>query len=364
MRLEQTDGTRRWVAMLGAALLATGCVSLTAPTGAGGLRSPRALSSAHATSLSLAALETGEGWGEATRNKVPLGGTTLQEPSTCGGQTTPPGWPDFSSGEDALLAPFLTCASPAEYVALQRRVDMTRLVEALDDWNAVRLGALGPIREEAAPLLQRKRAAFLVSATERYGPFHAEVFALFVLHSAHDDEVDAVLRLLARDKLLGQTLALMPAVREELEARGLPLSHYPERAERSGDVLRGMGRAARDALATSQFVDGARYMEMTGRWAQLPPPYQQAAREVERALALRHFSEGNVALGSFDSMTFGVPLGFYYLVAGTSQGAASLLEGRYEQASRELAPATRSVSVSSNRARLPRGHCTGHPTSR
>ena len=30
---------------------------------------------------------------------------------------------------------------------------------------------------------------------------------LFVLHSAHDDEVDAVLRLLAGDKLLGQTLA-------------------------------------------------------------------------------------------------------------------------------------------------------------
>jgi hypothetical protein len=195
------------------------------------------------------------------------------------------------------------------------------------------------VREDAAALLQHKRAAFLVSATERYGPFHAEVFALFVLHSAHDDEVDAVLRLLARDKLLGQTLALMPAVRQELETRGLALSRYPERAEQSGDVLRGLGRAARDALATSQSVDGWRYTEMTGRWAQLPPPYQQAAHEVERALALRHFSAGNVALGSFDSMTFGVPLGFYYLVAGTSHGAASLSEGRYEQASRELAPA-------------------------
>ncbi|HYO68514.1 MAG TPA: hypothetical protein VEU33_20775, partial [Archangium sp.] len=173
----------------------------------------------------------------------------------------PPGWPDFSSGGEALLSPFLTCTSPAEYVALQQRVDMPRLVEALDEWSAVRLGALGPVRQDAAPVLQRKRAAFLVSATERYGPFHAEVFALFVLHSAHDDEVDAVLRLLARDKQLGQTLALMPVVRQQLEARGLPLSRYPERGEQSGDVLRGLGRAARDALATSPLVDGGRYLE-------------------------------------------------------------------------------------------------------
>ncbi|WP_257461629.1 hypothetical protein [Archangium lipolyticum] len=222
---------------------------------------------------------------------------------------------------------------------MQQQVDMPRLLEALDDWGAVRLGALGPVSEDASHLLQRKRAAFLVSATERYGPFHAEVFALFVLHSAHDDEVDAVLRLLARDKQLGQTLALMPAVRQELEKRGLSLSHYPERAEQSGDVLRGLGRAARDALSTSQTVEGPRYMEMTGRWTQLPPPYQQAAHEVERALALRHFSADSVALGTFDAMTFGVPLGFYYLVAGTGQGASSLSQGHYEQATRELAPA-------------------------
>ncbi|WP_198956047.1 hypothetical protein [Archangium sp. Cb G35] len=271
--------------------------------------------------------------------RVGAGEAAVHGVGTCGGQALPLGWPDFSSSGEALLAPFLTCASPAEFVALQQREDMPRLVEALDEWSAVRLGALGPVREDAAALLQHKRAAFLVSATERYGPFHAEVFALFVLHSAHDDEVDAVLRLLARDKQLGQTLALMPAVRQELETRGLPLSRYPERGEQSGDVLRGLGRAARDVLSTSSLVDGGRYLELTQRWAHLPPPYQHAAREVERALALRHFSPGSVALGTFDSMTFGVPLGFYYLVAGTGQGAYSLSQGHYEQATRELAPA-------------------------
>ncbi|PTL84342.1 HNH endonuclease [Vitiosangium sp. GDMCC 1.1324] len=266
-------------------------------------------------------------------------GTTPRGPPTCGGQAVPPGWPDFSSGDgEALLAPFLTCTSPAEFVALQQRVDMPRLVEALDDWRAVLLGALGPVREDAAHILQGKRASFLLTASECYGLIHAEVFALFVLHSAHDDEVDEVLRLLARDKQLGQTLALMPSVREELERRGMPLSRYPERVEQSGDVLRGLGRAARDVLSTSPGSDGTRYTEMTARRAQLPPPYQQASENVERALALRHFAPGSVALGTFDSMTFGVPLGFYYLVAGSGHGAYSLFQRQYEQAARELAP--------------------------
>jgi hypothetical protein len=251
----------------------------------------------------------------------------------------PQGWPDFSSSDNELLAPFFSCTSPAEFVALQQRVDMPRLVESLDDWGAVRLGALGPVREDAAPLLQRKRAAFLVTASERYGLFHAEVFAFFVLHSAYDDEVNTVLRLLAGDKQLGQTLALMPSVRDELEARGLPLSHYPDRAERAGDVLRGLDRAVSDVLATSPTSDGLHYTEMSARRAQLPPPYQHALHEVERTLALRHFSAGSVALGTFDAMTFGVPLGFYYLAAGTGQGAYSLSQGHYEQATRELAPA-------------------------
>ncbi|HSP78637.1 MAG TPA: hypothetical protein VLQ93_08920 [Myxococcaceae bacterium] len=256
--------------------------------------------SAHGPGSEIATVRPEEAAGGGGSSEVPP-----PAPPTCGGLLVPPDWPDFSSGDgEELLAPFLTCASPVEFVALQQRVAMPRLVEALDDWGAVRLGALGPVREDAAHLLQRKRAAFLVSAVERYGPFHAEVFTLFLLHSAYDDEVDAVLRLLAADKRLGQTLALMPAVRQELGARGLPLSRYLERDEQAGDVLRGLGRAFRDALATSPVADGGRYMEMSGRWKQLPPPYQHAAYEVERALAWRHFSAGSVAVGTFDAMTF------------------------------------------------------------
>jgi len=72
----------------------------------------------------------------------------------------------------------------------------------------------------------------------------------------------------------------------------------------------------------------------------LPPPYQEAFDETFQALTREH-----VALGTFDTLTFGVPLGFYYLVAGTGHGVASLYQGRYEQATRELAPAALLVGL-------------------
>jgi hypothetical protein len=228
---------------------------------------------------------------------------------------------------------------------MQREVDMPRLVEFLKDWDAVRLGALGPLDAKAAEVLNRKRAAFLVDATEKYGVPVAEVFALFILHSAFDDELREVVQLLAQDKQLGETLGMMAIVREELERRGLKLAEYPDRAERAGDVLRGLGRAGRDVLSSTEASAGARYIELSAKRGQLPLPYQQALDEVESALMEQHYSSGSVALGSFDHLTFGVPMGFYHLVAGTGQGAYSLYQDKYEQATRELAPAALMVAL-------------------
>jgi hypothetical protein len=256
-------------------------------------------------------------------------------------------WPsDLSSSDpEELLAPFLACTSLAEFMELQRGVDMSRLVEELDDWRAVRLGALGPLGEDATEVLDHKRAAFLVQATREYGVARAELFALFVLHSAFDDDLRRVLVLLAGDKQLGETLGKMGAVREELARRGLNLSDYEDRPERLGDVARGLASAANEALSTSELRRGALAIQYSERRGQLPPPYQQALDEVERAELERHFSPGNVAQGSFDTLTFGIPLGFYYLAAGTGHGVYSLSLGQYEQATRELAPAALLVAL-------------------
>ncbi|RUO91228.1 hypothetical protein D7Y11_21025 [Corallococcus sp. AB018] len=256
----------------------------------------------------------------------------------------PSGWPHLDS-EDEVLEPFLACTTPAAFLALQRQADMPRLVEALSDWNAVRLGALGPLEAEAARVLLKKRAAFLSTAVEKHGPAKAEVLALFVLHTSHDDEVRQLLRLLAEDKLLKRALGAMEVVREELKQRGMSLADFPERSFRGGDIARGLGRAADDVAASIPLVGGSRSVDASALPAQLPPPYQEAYREVENAQFLGAFAPGNVALASFDSLTFGIPLGFYHLAAGTAQGGASLAKGEYEEATRQLAPAALMVGL-------------------
>ncbi|WP_370051384.1 hypothetical protein [Corallococcus sp. AB011P] len=320
---------RRWAVLACMALLIAGCASSPPHGGTWGYGTPAARSSWRpwAGGSRKAAAESPEDKGWA-----------------CGGRPLPRGWPDLERGEQRL-APFLACASPAAFVAMQRGVDMPRLVESLDDWDAVRLGALGPLDAKASGVLQHKRAAFLVTAVEKYGLPRAEVFALFILHTSFDDELRELVQHLARDKQLGETLGGMPAVREELLRRGLKVAAYPEREERAGDVLRGLGRAGRDALSSTDVSAGARYVEFSAKRAQLPPPYQEALDAVERDLMAGHFSPGNVVRGGFDHLTFGVPMGFFHLLAGTAQGASSLAKGRYEQATRELAPAALMVAL-------------------
>ncbi|WP_253816753.1 HNH endonuclease [Myxococcus xanthus] len=256
----------------------------------------------------------------------------------------PPGWPHLDSDE-AVLAPFLACTTPAAFLALQRQVDMPQLVEALSDWSAVRLGALGPVEAQSARVLLTKRAAFLSTAVEKHGVAKAEVLALFVLHTTHDEEVRQLLRLLAEDKLLKRALGAMEVVREELTQRGMALTDFPERDLRAGDIARGLGRAVDDVAASIPLVGGSRSVDASALPPWLPPPYRAAYVEVEKAQYLGAFAPGNVALASFDHLTFGVPLGFYYLAAGTAQGGASLAKGEYEEATRQLAPAALMVGL-------------------
>lgn len=348
------------------ALLSTGCASLPAKSGHEATLAFRPFSASTPAARSAA---TGASPGEALAAtaagaKEPLGlrreplvdaSEGAGAPGTkslasggavaCGGRPVPSGWPHLESSRE-VLEPFLACASPAEFVAMQRGVDMAALVESLEDWDAVRLGALGPMDARASEALGRKRAAFLVTSVEKYGVPYSEVLALFVLHSSFDDELREVVRLLAREKQLDEALGSMPVVREELKRRGLALEGFPERGEQARDVLRGLGRAGRDMLSSIPASGEAQYADlMLVKRVQLPPPYQSALDEVEKALMARHYAPGSVSAGAFDSLTFGVPVGFYHLVAGTGHGAYSLVQGKHEQATRELAPAALMVAL-------------------
>jgi hypothetical protein len=272
-----------------------------------------------------------------------------------GCETPPPGWPASSSsttdqllGRDVerLLASFSSCTSPAAFVALQRRVDMARLVRTLDDWSAVRLGALGPVLPEAAGVLNPKRASFLVTATQEYGVAQAEVFALFVISTAFDKDIEKVLRLLSEEKRMGQTLGQMVAAREQLRRRGINLADYPDRPGRFlEDSRRGALEGVGELLTSPPMFQTGSMSGYVARKQQLPPPYRHALHEVESALANKALEPGNVLLGVLDELTFGVPLGFYHLAAGVGHGAHSLTRGEYEQATRELTPAALMVAL-------------------
>ncbi len=209
-------------------LLATGCATLPAPPG-----------SDMAWRLRVAHRERVLAWGlgpvpSSLRAQPDAEWERLAAPAS---PPVPEGWPEAASSDEELLAPFLACPAVGDFLALQRTVDMARVVERLGDWSAVRLGALGPLEGPAAQVLQRKRFSFLVHATQRYGAY-AQVLTLFLVDTAFDDEVHELLGLLAQDKQLKQTLGAMEAVREQLERRGFKLSDYPERQEQLRDVVR------------------------------------------------------------------------------------------------------------------------------
>ncbi|OJH39021.1 hypothetical protein BON30_20415 [Cystobacter ferrugineus] len=223
---------------------------------------------------------------------------------------------------------------------------MARLVEGLDDWSAVRLGSLGPVSAPAADLVNRKRASFLTTCVREDGSALAEVFALFVLHSSSDQDLKQVLRALARDKRLGSTLGDMAVVREQLRQRGLPLSDFPDRPEHPReDMARGAREALAEAVSTTPLLQWGTARDYDTRKRQLPPPYQRALTQVESALVEQAFAPRRVATGVLDELTFGVPLGFYYLAAGTGGGVSSLARGEYERATRELTPAALMVAL-------------------
>ncbi|MFE8598732.1 hypothetical protein [Archangium violaceum] len=291
-RMRAEARTRIWAALVSAVLLSTGCVTLVPP----------------------------------------------QEPPSCGGQAVPPGWPDFSSSRDELLAPFLTRTSPGEVLALQEGVDMPLLLEALDDWRAVRLGSLSPPREDVARLLNEKRASLLKKATGAYGRLNAQVLSVFIVDSAYDNDLREILFLLAQEKRLEEILKLLPAFQVALEKRGLKPTARVERDSKLGQSVRGLVRFGEDSLSSSPAaMDGQDFAFLPIR-GQLPPEYQEALAKAEKEGVL-NASADNMAVSVFDHLTFGVPLGGYHFVATTLHGGGLLWNGEIEEGTREVAPA-------------------------
>jgi len=268
---------------------------------------------------------------------LPQAGTGSLPPRSCGGHPVPEGWPDLP--ESQVVESFLSCTSPAEFVELQRGVDMARLVEALRPWDAVRLGAQGPLRE-GADVLNRKRAEFIAYATEWYSLPRAEVFTLYLIHSSFTDDVQDVLKYLAEEKQLELTVLQMHQVLRVLQQRGIDISSFKDRPERPSDVLRGLAHFGTQASLTIPLVSNGRGMQYHAEVSKLPAPYRDVVDQIDMLMLFGNPEKPEeIFLRGVDSFTYGVPSGFYNLVFGTLHGLGQLWEGHFELATRELAAA-------------------------
>ena len=239
---------------------------------------------------------------------------------------------------------FQSAAEHGQFVATQEQLDMADVLSDVDTWTAVRIGTLGPVIK-GVDVLTDKRADLIYDMTHDYGLAYAQVFTALIVDTTQDDQVIAVLRELASRRRLDDTIGSMPAIKDRLTQRDINLGDYPDRSFRARDLGRGAWTAISDFFGSSRGAQENRGSSLRGRISDLPEPYQKASEEIDKKVLEEAFSPRNVALGAFDEMTFGVPVGAYRLVTGTITAFREFGSGKYEQGVRDLVPALITVGT-------------------
>lgn len=240
--------------------------------------------------------------------------------------------------DSAVYAVFESAAQHAQFVAVADELDMAAVLEKLDNWNAVRVGSLGPV-VDGVDVLTAKRGAFIRDMTHRGGEGLGQVFTAFIVDTTPDDQVRAVMTWLADDTRIASTIALMPAIQERLKARGINPADFPDRQRGVGSTItRALVEGVGDALESPAAKDSAGGAVLS-RMNELPSPYGEAAWETLSKEFEAKMTPGNMALGALDYVTLGIPGGIYGLAVGTGSGVWDIAHGDLDKGVRELVPA-------------------------
>ena len=187
---------------------------------------------------------------------------------------------DRGGGWDLEVIKAFEQVPPAARVELQRRLDMPALLGAMGDFEASRLGTLGPVTA-GRELLNRKRAAYIKQAIDDYAPERAQVFILFVFRGVHDDDAYSIFAELANRGRISELLA-MPELARVVKARGLKTDGFQEPTESWTNVFPGLGKGLRNAVKdprTERYREQARQLprSTTGRSGTWRRPTSSAA---------------------------------------------------------------------------------------
>ncbi|UOT08361.2 DUF4157 domain-containing protein (plasmid) [Rhodococcus opacus] len=240
--------------------------------------------------------------------------------------------------EDAVYLVFESAAKQSEFVALQDELDMEAVLGSMSNWDATRIGSLGPVIE-GEKTLTAKRGAFIYEITHDAGLALAQVFAAFVVDTTQDDQVRLLLEWLASEQRLAETIGAMPAIKDRLAARGIDVGAYRDRGWEIGDVVRGLGEGLADVLGSSEGAKAGRSSALLHKISELPGDYSHAAWDILNAGFTDTMTPGNIALGTIDYVLFGVPSGIYGIAVGTGSGIWDISQGEVDKGTRELVPA-------------------------
>ena len=223
---------------------------------------------------------------------------------------------------------------PRDRIELQRKLDMEKVVGSLSDFNAVRLGTLGPLTA-GQDKLNQKRAAYIKQVLDDFVPVAAdrgEVFVLYALSAVHDDDAYAIFAKLANNRRLSKLLEL-PNVVRWIKARGLDTSLYAEPSESWTRIFPGMGRGIK------RFVKDDRPGKYQSQKPRLPDEYIDVLSKMETAEYERNLTVKNTIIAAIDEVTFGAPHGLIDLGRSTVSGIVDVAHGEYEQAGEKLSGA-------------------------
>jgi hypothetical protein len=248
--------------------------------------------------------------GFAAAGLAPLPGTEEQRPPI------DPAVPGQARQVNELLEKWLTDreigavfrqADQRQFVELQDQVDMSKVLDKLDPWGIVQLGTYGPIVSSSArQRVNQTRADFLVDVTKRWGVGRAELFALYVFGNMTNDDVKSVLRRLAGDQELNETLDRMPHLTKLIADRQIDTREFKDRGWKAVDIATGfgglLGRVA-GSIPLVQEGQGAAAQQMA---QDLPEPYRKAVQQSDMAAVMAALTPGNVAFGTADYALFGL----------------------------------------------------------
>jgi hypothetical protein len=241
---------------------------------------------------------------------------------------------DSDEGWGRVVVDVFEQTDPGARIALQRQLDMEGIVAEMPDFEATRLGTLGPLTAGQATL-NKKRAAYIEQVINDFGD-RAEVFVLFALRGVYDDDASAIFAELASRQYLHKLLA-MPEVAAQIKARGIKTDgfheHGPGFLGAVGGVLGGLGAGLK------HMVKDDRPGKYQWQKAQLPDEYAGALSQMEMAEFEGGLTPKNVLIGAIDQVTFGVPHGVVDLGRSTVGAIGDLASGDYRAAGENLSGA-------------------------